>query len=89
MGITSFSFLKQSRNMDGDWSSWEPESNGFIQPHPLSVSHDGVAGEIPSVSTPEMMGHLDMIFTSLSQKKVFFSIKNLLLLLALKYVPLK
>lgn len=39
--------------------------------HPLFVSHDGVAGEIPSVSTPEMMGHLDMIFISLSQNQIF------------------
>lgn len=39
--------------------------------HLLFVSHDGVAGEIPNVSTPEMMGHLDVIFTSLSQNQIF------------------
>lgn len=39
-------------------------------PHALCVSHDGVAGEIPIVSTPGMMGHLDIIFTSLSQNQI-------------------
>lgn len=39
------------------------QSNGFITCSHSSVFHDGVAGEVPSVSTPEMMGHLGIIFT--------------------------
>ena len=62
------SFLKQSKNMDGDWSPREPESNGFIASSPPFVSLDGVAGEIPSVSTPEMLGHLDIIFRSFTEQ---------------------
>ena len=57
--------------MDGEWSSREPESNGFITCSRPSVSHDGVAREIPSVSAPEMTGHLGIIFTLLSQNKIF------------------
>lgn len=40
-------------------------------PYTRSVSHNGVAEEIPSVSTPEMTGHLAIIFALLSQNKVF------------------
>lgn len=55
MGITSFPFIKQSRNIDRVWSSRDPKSDGFIA---LShTSHDGVAGEMPNVSTLEMMCH--------------------------------
>ena len=63
MGIISFPFLKQHRNTHGEWSSREPESNGCSHSF---VFHDGVAGEIPSISTPKMMGHLGIIFTWLS-----------------------
>lgn len=57
--------------MGGEWSSREPESNGFITCLRSSVSHDGAAREIPSVSPPEMTGHLGIIFTLLSQNKTF------------------
>lgn len=40
-------------------------------PYTLSVSHNGVAEEIPSIFTPEMTRHLAIIFALLSQNKAF------------------